>query len=127
MKIRLASFFALVAMVGLGFTMVSFTTEASNTTNTEIKADGDCNKCNDPKCTGTCDQEHKCTEECKKDGKCTHASADHKCTDACKKDGKCTHKAEASKTSSTPAKSCCSKKGEGAAKSCGPKKGCGKH
>lgn len=108
MKIRLTSLVALVALVGLGFTMVSFTTVTSNATTTEISTNGDCDKCNDKNCKGDCDkQEHKCTEECKKNGKCTH-------------------KAEASKSTETPKKSCCAHKCSGAQKSCEPKKECGK-
>jgi len=107
MKIRLASFLTLVAVVGLGFTMVSFTASSNEVTATEISTDGDCDKCKDPKCDGKCDQEHKCTEECKKDGKCTH-------------------KAEASKTEPATKKACCAKKGENASKSCKPKKECNK-
>jgi hypothetical protein len=119
MKSKIYSILTVVALLTLGVSMSSFTANSS-TFATEVSADGDCDKCKDAKCDGSCDkQEHKCTEDCKKDGKCTHAPADHKCTDACKKDGNCTHKSEAKKE--TVKKSC------GEKKSCGNHKGCGKH
>ena len=113
MRTKIYTVLTVVALLVVGLSMTSI---ANNNTvvTTEISADGDCDKCKDSKCDGTCDkQDHKCTEECKKDGKCTHAKADHKCTDDCKKDGKCSHKADASKTETK--------------KSCGEKKSCGNH
>lgn len=104
----------MIALVIMGFAMVSFNTVANEVIATELSVDGDCDKCKDKKCDGTCDkQEHKCTDECKKDGKCSHATADHKCTDECKKDGKCTHAEASAKTT------------EGEKKACSPKKACG--